>query len=113
MGSTNNCAVNQHFDQKMCKQIFVPTTLGLNAASSTKTSQLVVSPEMKWNSKSNHFTDDDKEEEEEEAEIFLLLLLLRIFIKEIGWQEIGGYGEKWEIFLCMENKSSSSNRSGE
>jgi hypothetical protein len=42
-----------------------------------------------------------------------LLLLLRIFIKEIGLQEIGGYGEKWEIFLCMENKSSSSNRSDE
>jgi hypothetical protein len=50
---------------------------------------------MNWNSKSNHFTDDDKEEEEEEeAEVFLLLLLLRIFIKEIGLQEIGGYGEK-------------------
>jgi hypothetical protein len=28
-------------------------------------------------------------------------------------QEIGGYGEKWEMILCMENKSSSSNRSGE
>jgi hypothetical protein len=72
---------------------------------------------MKWNSKSNRFSDDDnkeEEEEEEEAEIFLLLLLLlRIFIKEIGLQEIGGYGEKWEMILCMENKSSSSNRSGE
>jgi hypothetical protein len=67
---------------------------------------------MKSDSKSNHFTDDDKEEEEE-VEILLLLLLLRIFIKEIGLQEIGGYGEKLEIFLCMENKSSSSNRSGE
>jgi hypothetical protein len=53
---------------------------------------------MRWNLKPNHFTDDDKEEEEEEeeeeAEVFLLLLLLRIFIKEIGLQEIGGYGEK-------------------
>jgi hypothetical protein len=72
---------------------------------------------MKWNPKSIHFTDDNKEEEEKEeekeAEIFLLLLLPRIFIKEIGLQEIGGYGEKWENFLCMENKSSSSNRSGE
>jgi hypothetical protein len=60
---------------------------------------------MNWNSKSNHFTDDDKEEEEEEeAEVFLLLLLLRIFIKEIGLQEIGGYGEKWENVLCMEKQ---------
>jgi hypothetical protein len=69
---------------------------------------------MKWNSKSNHFTDDDDKEEEEEAEIFLLLLLLRIFIKEIGLQRNWWIWRKVGKFFCAwKTKAVVSNRSGE